>query len=290
MLVSSSGVQLALPPVGRSATHRTDGATVRIGRNVSAASHSVQVQIAIEFHNGAQSFDRLRGWKLVVTCRAATVGRFDGWMAGDRLARFRQGPLNETSRTIGMPATSNNVIAVASHVSKNKWQSNLGPQTAPAAVIARSSRFSSKGPTRDGRQKPEISAPGEMITAALAIPSESTEEKDRADSGAKLLTIEGTSMATPFVTGAVALLLQRDPTLTPERIIQLLRSTAVKDQHTGPADWTPEYGHGKISVRQMVQGLQQLSPGQPAPATVALAQPGAAKPPKASRRRAKAPT
>lgn len=221
----------------------------------------------MEFASGANSFDDLRGWKFTIKCVSAAVGRIDGWMAGERLAQFRDGPLLETARTIGMPATSNNVIAVASHVSKNTWMSDLGIQSAPVAVVDRSSRFSSRGPTRDGRQKPEISAPGEMITAALADKSELANEPTRANSAAKLLTIEGTSMATPFVTGVVVLLLQRNGTLAAVDVIDVFRTSAVKDQHTGPTDWTPEYGHGKISGEQAAKAVAAVVASIAAPTT-----------------------
>lgn len=58
--------------------------------------------------------------------------------------------------------------------------------------------FSSEGPTRDGRFKPDILAPGIAEVAARSVP---------ADGGDELLTVKnGTSMAAPHVTGAVALL------------------------------------------------------------------------------------
>jgi subtilisin family serine protease len=166
----------------------------------------------------------------------------------------------ETARTIGLPATATRAIAVASHVTKNAWKSDDGPRTSPAAVVGRSSRFSSRGPTRDGREKPEISAPGEMITAALAARSESAADSERAHTPTRTLTIEGTSMATPFVSGVIALMLEQRPQLDPERVVAALQATAVKDAHTGPANWTPEYGHGKISARALVNHVNQMAP------------------------------
>jgi subtilisin family serine protease len=282
-LVSPSGVHIALPPVGNSKTHETDRALIELGVGVAGSSSSVQTQIFLQFANGFESFDDLRGWSLKITCAQAVVGRIDGWLAGDRLAQFRDGPLLETARTIGMPATSNDVIAVASHASKNSWTSDAGAQAAPAAIVDRSSRFSSRGPTRDGRQKPEISAPGEMITAALAVPSKSARLRSRADTRARQLTIEGTSMATPFTTGVIALMLERKADLAAADIVRILETSAVKDEHTGPTSWTPDYGHGKISAKRALDAM-----GPPAaPAAVPAASGRSSRPRRQPRKKPK---
>jgi hypothetical protein len=76
------------------------------------------------------------------------------------------------------------------------------------------SYFSSRGPTGDGRLKPDLVAPGEKITAPL--PNDSYGVKD------------GTSMAAPHVSGAAALLMARHHELVgrPARVKQVLCSTA----------------------------------------------------------------
>ncbi|WP_206185907.1 S8 family peptidase [Sphingosinicella sp. BN140058] len=76
------------------------------------------------------------------------------------------------------------------------------------------SYFSSRGPTGDGRSKPDLVAPGEKITGPVP------------DVG--LTTDDGTSLAAPHVSGAAAMLMARNAELAgrPQRIKEILCGTA----------------------------------------------------------------
>lgn len=93
---------------------------------------------------------------------------------------------------------------------------------------------SSQGPTRDGRQKPEICAPGTEIAAANGFsPNEQWASKT------------GTSMSSPFVAGVAGLMLAIEPRLTAAQIIGIIRRTARPipghDFH-----WRNDTGYGRI--------------------------------------------
>lgn len=74
--------------------------------------------------------------------------------------------------------------------------------------------FSSRGPTATGLMKPDVVAPGVTITAA------------QANSSTGYITSSGTSMATPFVAGTLALALDQNAALTAAQLKTLVTSTA----------------------------------------------------------------
>jgi len=156
--------------------------------------------------------------------------------------------------SIGMPGTEERAIVVGSFVSKKQFDTKQGTLIAEALNVGQLSSFSSHGPTRIGKQKPDIAAPGQYITAALAENSAFATQPDytpRHHPTNGYITIQGTSMATPFVAGVIALLLEREPNLTPEEVQQRLRITAQRDDDTGRV-WDPGFGYGKVDVEALL--------------------------------------
>jgi serine protease AprX len=100
--------------------------------------------------------------------------------------------------------------------------------------------ISSRGATEDGFAKPELIAPGRKIVSTLAAgvngqPAVLAKTfPDRITADGRHIRLSGTSMSAPMVTGAVALLLARHPSLTPDQVKQLLVSTA--SGYPGQAD------------------------------------------------------
>src|SRR5690606_37768523 len=79
--------------------------------------------------------------------------------------------------------------------------------------------FSSTGPTFQGFVKPEIVAPGGHIAASMSSSSYLAYiDPPSVDPLKQLFTMSGTSQAAAVTSGVVALLLQDDPTLTPDTV------------------------------------------------------------------------
>jgi subtilisin family serine protease len=255
-VITPFGQALPVPPLRNTGDlYQTQSLDLELARKRYSWSRAVQVQITLSFKGRFIDDPLLEGWQLRIKCRQAGIGRIDGWMNNYGVGAFAPHPLVETARTVGISATGEACIAVASYVNSSEWQSDQGPQVNERVLRGRNSPFSSRGPTRNGRWKPDLAAPGQYLTAALADLSELARWAERSQVNDRLLTMEGTSMAAPVITGAVALLLQRDPALTPKRAQAILAESARHDGHTGIGSWTADYGYGKLDLLAALRRL-----------------------------------
>jgi len=168
--------------------------------------------------------------------------------------------------------TGKDIITVGSYTSKNNWidlqgntqdlttvlfSSNLDPVNSIAPT-------SSKGPTIDGRIKPDITAPGNAIVAAVnsyndvdfsnTSPTVVSAEQNSSNWIWRWAAMTGTSMAAPVVTGITALMLEANPNLTANQIKNQIRNNAYTDIYTGSV---PNYrwGWGKVDAHESVKAV-----------------------------------
>ncbi|MFV2018607.1 S8 family peptidase [Micromonospora sp. LOL_023] len=115
------------------------------------------------------------------------------------------------------------------------------------------SYFSSKGPTGDGRAKPDLVAPGERIVSCAAGARLAAAQAGwTGPPAAVYLEESGTSVAAPHVSGAVAAFLsvRREFIGQPERVKQVLLATAV------PLGRDPRFqGHGLVDLLRALQSV-----------------------------------
>ncbi|MGH2751782.1 MAG: S8 family serine peptidase [Actinomycetota bacterium] len=109
------------------------------------------------------------------------------------------------------------------------------------------SDFSSRGEQGDPVNYPDISAPGDTITAACFTVQPVCATGLDTTGAPYYSTISGTSMASPHVAGAVALVLQARPDLTPAQVEDVIQDTAYKFTAGGPYEADPQNSDGTTS-------------------------------------------
>lgn len=164
----------------------------------------------------------------------------------------------DASYTVAVPGTAAQAITVAAWKSRNQWTSIEGPVgysgTWGAVELGAIAPFSSQGPARDGSQKPDICAPGMAVISCLSADATLEDHDLLIVSGQRYWANQGTSMAAPLVAGTVALMLEKDPTLTPALVKAALTGTAVTDGYTG-AVWNAAYGYGKLDAHAALAAI-----------------------------------
>jgi subtilisin family serine protease len=182
-------------------------------------------------------------WRLILRGDRVECGDFDAW--ADRpnavtVIDFRSH--RSDASTITLPGNSRRAITVGGFISRPSPCKNT-PEVKGAFAPG-----SSVGPTRDGRIKPDLTAPSTLVMAPRV-------RKDGRppcyDPGS------GTSMAAPHVTGVVALLWSLWPGLAAGRIRAALLSTARADAFTGATPNT-SWGQGKLDAGAAYEALSIL--------------------------------
>ena len=170
--------------------------------------------------------------------------------AGCRVINMSVGGYNETDQLLETAienAAANGIVTVCAGGNGNG--SNTGYTTAvfpgdldACISVVPTSQSNVYLPYADYNQYKDIAAPGGSIYSTVPYTVSST------GYGIK----GGSSMAAPFVSGVVALLVSADPTLTTDEIKNILYSTATDLGDTG---WDEHYGYGLINVEGALEAL-----------------------------------
>jgi subtilisin family serine protease len=182
-------------------------------------------------------------WRVALHGLDIVDGRLHAWIERDASRRYQSHFLRSQASprfTTNTICNCFRAIAVGAHDATQRQR--------PATP------FSSRGPTADGRQKPEISAPGYRIRAARSMPRNGWSGNE-----SRLCVKSGTSMAAPWVSGTVALMMQAaGRPLNVHEIRRALVGTA--DPHPGPSGRSStKLGYGYLNTAAAVAAARQFA-------------------------------
>lgn len=146
---------------------------------------------------------------------------------------------------------SDEVIAVGNYIDRTKYiDFNNNPQTTTGSGVAgQLHESSSRGPSRDNRVKPDITATGANIMAATPLSLLATYIANSSivvAQGGFHRTAGGTSASSPVVAGLAALYFQKNPTATNQQLKQAILNCAYQDNFTGSTLPNAKWGYGKL--------------------------------------------
>jgi subtilisin family serine protease len=215
------------------------------GPNPDNGDHQFLIQM-----RGAGAAATTRGgvWQLRLQGPGLTAPvRVDVWALDDQESPqvVFTGTSVSNDMKIGSPGAADGAVTVASYTtSKVAWTDVDGTARQVGLAPDALSDFSSNGLTRTGKQKPDVTAPGAMIVSALS--ADSTPERAMIFDATHVV-MAGTSMATPFIAGLTALLLERDPKLDPAGVKALYQANSAVPGKP-PRTWDAQWGHGLIDA------------------------------------------
>jgi len=169
---------------------------------------------------------------------------------------------------INSPAIGKYTIAVGSFTSSRRFKTYKGSYMGSSSTEGNLSWFSSVGPSLDNLLKPDICAPGQWLVSAYNGKNKSfvldnyISEIDTLDGENYYYgAMQGTSMATPVVTGIIALWLEANPDLTHQQILNILRSTSTPFNGQNQQEWDYRYGYGKIQAYEGLKAVLAINAG-----------------------------
>ena len=230
------------------------------------------------------------GYLLLCGATVLLTGNGPAWVYSDigfnnltNIEGVSQYSFAQPGHSVSWPANLPNIIAVGATGYKNTFTNIAGQtntfmidndfaSTQPGYIT----KFSSCGPTFDGRVKPDVVAPGSNINAAYNSFYDNTNFNDFLTSTLQhngktyhYLAQSGTSMASPVVAGVIALWLQAKPDLTPAEALEAIRETSTHPDNSLEYP-NNSYGYGQIDayrgllyVMDLPSRIPELSLEQP---------------------------
>ncbi len=270
-LVSPSGITTAIVAPGEDSGDMmtADGRLwLQNDAAIDSTSTAKRIYVNVQCRAFGDALPVAGTWTIKATRRTGSgAGALDLWLVSwkypveqtqtIRVPQF-SGFGADPTHTITSPGTADNVITSGAYASQVRWTTYDGGTSLYAGnpTLQTVAPFSSLGPRRDGGMKPDLVAPGFGVFTSLAASlRDYTSTIWKSVDGVHRMSY-GTSMSAAHTTGALALLLEQNASLTPTQAKAILSARARHDIFTGTT-WSRAYGNGKLD----------LAPASPSAAT-----------------------
>ena len=159
-----------------------------------------------------------------------------------------------TAGSISDLATTDSVISVGAYCSRTSYVDVSGEQHVLSSnPIGEIAAFSSFGPDERGIARPDVCAPGCVLISSANRFNQETDESSYFTpviidgTSYPYYANQGTSMSAPVVTGAVAMMLEMNPSLGVADVREVLKRTSTRDVYVESGD-PSRWGYGKSNV------------------------------------------
>ncbi len=250
-LTTPDGIEYISPP-SATTTHSilNDKFTATVYNWVSSVNLKRYVQVVINRNSG--TIENSQGvYKIDLQNTGATPMEVHGWKVSEGVATTLINGDNEY--IVGSPGNATTAVTVASYLGRltsYKMNPTAGGYLLNG-VAENISSFSAQGPRADGFQKPDITASGQSVISAMSSDAMLAASSSDNIDGVFYRKMQGTSMSSPGVAGAVALLLQANPNLTAAEVKLKLTTNARQDAATSTTP-NSRWGFGKLDIYKTV--------------------------------------
>jgi subtilisin family serine protease len=246
----------------------TDGQTCTVFLSSTSSEYNGKPRVYITIQNATDNQVVMQAWHY------GSGGKIHAWNHGTGYGApfssygYSWAIDGNTDVTIGeIGGTGNSIISVGSYNSKNSWIDFTQNQQSSGDPLNYISDFSSRGPTVDGRIKPDITAPGNVIVSSVSsfdqnYPSTNWRVVAQVvgpNGGLwRFAKMQGTSMSSPMAAGIIALWLEVNPNLTPNQIKHYMNDNSYTDVFTGSVP-NNVWGWGKIDAHESILDILNIT-------------------------------
>lgn len=243
--VTAPGGLYYIRTVGLEGTRTTTEGTITIINKTDSDHSNGDLRTYIEvFDNDADSIPSVGNWTIELTNNSESSQTYHAWLFSTTFSATVSG--GDNNYTVAAPGNASSAITVGAYSARWKWYSTAGGAGFSGTNLSDDlAYFSSLGPTRSGSQKPDICTPGRGLISTTATGYTPV-------SGKAIVTntyhiTEGTSGASGTMSGAVALILDYNSSLSASSVKSLITDNADSDSYTGTTP-NSEWGYGKLNV------------------------------------------